>query len=98
MRGIGKGQTVSFIGLEDVSFKIRENAGAPISRITSKEMIQWVMVNTITATVDGLSEWASQGQYWSTTKVLLVQREPKPNTNALLLGRQCQRRRCWMWT
>jgi len=54
-----------------VTAKIRETSRLlevePLEAVDSLHMLRWVMKNTIEATATGLSEWASQGAYFSTT-------------------------------
>ena len=55
-------QSIVFVGSHDVSIKIRELVGLKISEpISSKNVLEYVMANTVKATQSGLLEWARQG-------------------------------------
>eukprot|EP00752_Nemacystus_decipiens_P003638 g3353.t1 len=61
-------QSVVFVGTPDVSTKIGEVAGlSSRERITARDVLGYVMANTVEATRSGLLAWARQGLDFSVT-------------------------------
>eukprot|EP00798_Chlamydomonas_sp_ICE-L_P016366 gene16366-22568_t len=69
LRQLDKGQGLCLVGTADVSVKIREfNNLGPISKsISSLQVLEWVMHNTVQATILGVPEWAHQGLHFIRT-------------------------------
>lgn len=66
LRQVGRGQTLRFVGTPDVTAKIVEVTGEV--KLTCLHVLQWVMANTVQATLTGVSEWARQGLHFATMK------------------------------
>lgn len=67
MRGLGRGQTVCFVGPDEVTRKILALCGtgadatAAQPRVTSLQLLRWVLHNTVEAQIAAIPEWARQG-------------------------------------
>jgi hypothetical protein len=84
LRQLGRGQTLRLVGLPDVTEKIlaanavqlsssssssSDSRGASrSSSVTMQQVLQWVMSNTVQATLHGVTPWASQGLYFTSCK------------------------------
>eukprot|EP00798_Chlamydomonas_sp_ICE-L_P027656 gene27656-7294_t len=70
LRQLDKGQRLCLVGTADVSMKIVEfNNIDPAGRnISSLQVLEWVMHNTVQATILGVPEWAHQGLHFIHTK------------------------------
>lgn len=82
LRQLGRGQTLVLVGLPDVTDKVvaassgaqQQGSGAASSAAGSRAqpsmqaVLQWVMGNTVTATLGGVLEWAGQGIHFAVTK------------------------------
>eukprot|EP00798_Chlamydomonas_sp_ICE-L_P004008 gene4008-14088_t len=68
LRQLDKGQGLCLVGTADVSMKIGEftNMG-PDRSISSLQVLEWVMHNTVQATIHGVPEWAHQGLHFMRT-------------------------------
>lgn len=79
MRMLDRGQKLLFLGTAEVSQKIR--ASCHCKEITSKEILQWVLQNSVSAMDDALVEWARQGTSFAITRdcsqMLLQCEEPQ---------------------
>jgi len=64
MRMLGRGQTLRFLGTEEVTRKICVNSAIPSVNL----LLHWVMRNSITAEEEGLPEWARQGGVFTITR------------------------------
>lgn len=64
MRMLGRGQTLRFLGSEEVTRKMCKDTSRP----SVKLLLQWVMRNSITAEEEGLPEWARQGGVFTLTR------------------------------
>eukprot|EP00434_Breviolum_minutum_P034401 symbB.v1.2.030448.t1/scaffold3429.1/size56941/4 len=77
MRQLGKGQTLEFLASEEVKKKIQEQScvgsrpffqgGEEVPEISSRQLLEWVMANTVKAAEEALQEWAKQGLHFSMT-------------------------------
>ena len=64
----GRGQTLRTVATPDVAAKIARVAGtADHAALTSREVLQWVMENTVQATLRGVLEWSQQGLVYAAT-------------------------------
>jgi hypothetical protein len=71
LRQLGRGQSLRVVGLPDVTKKILAANAAQLSSSSSVKMqqvLQWVMSNTVQATLHGITPWASQGLYFTSCK------------------------------
>ena len=77
MRMLGRSQTLSFTGTEDISAQIQDSwrvkhpsepPAATFDALTSRHLLSWVLHNTVEATAHGLLEWATQGVHFSVAK------------------------------
>jgi hypothetical protein len=80
LRKLGKGQTLRIVGTADVTAKIskackttatyptRLTAAKACASLTSREVLAWVMQNTVQATEEGLLQWSAQGLLFAATK------------------------------
>lgn len=66
LRQLGRGQTLHIVGTPDVTAKIISVTGG--SQPTSLHVLQWVMHNTVQATLHGIPEWSKQGLHFAGTK------------------------------
>ncbi|GAB4822814.1 hypothetical protein N2152v2_009860 [Parachlorella kessleri] len=81
LRRLGRGQGLRIVGTGDITAKICGVAavaaavGAPdnspggeaVLAVTSREVLQWCMANTVQATIRGVPEWAHQGLHFAAT-------------------------------
>ena len=57
----GRGQTLRTVATPDVTAKIARVAGiADQSALTSRDVLNWTMHNTVQATLRGVVEWSQQ--------------------------------------
>ncbi|MBX9448652.1 MAG: hypothetical protein KL787_02555 [Taibaiella sp.] len=79
LRQLGRGQRVVFVGTADITEQIRTvqqqynnndvaYTAPESSEITSKDVLQWVMNNTVDATLKGILEWSKQGLDYAQTR------------------------------
>jgi hypothetical protein len=77
LRQLGRGQTLQVVGLPDVTEKIlaanavqhkRSSSSKRSSSVSMQQVLQWVMSNTVQATLHGVTPWASQGLYFISCK------------------------------
>ncbi len=74
LRQLGRGQTLRFVGTKDITDKICEvnqaagRAVPNLDALSPKHVLQWVMHNTVQATLNGITEWAKQGVHFCNTK------------------------------
>lgn len=70
MRQLGRGQTLRIVGLSDVRDKIiaaNTQLGRSSSCVSMVHVLQWVMSNTVEATLHGVTQWAAQGLHFAVT-------------------------------
>lgn len=67
LRQLGRHQTLHFVSTPDVTSKIQLHACNPAAPVTSLQVLDWVMSNTVQATQQGVMEWANQGLHFATT-------------------------------
>ena len=65
MRRLGRGQTLVLVATAEVSGAIASMSGC--SPIEVRHVLNWVMRNTVTATIEGLLMWAHHGLSFSST-------------------------------
>jgi hypothetical protein len=84
LRQLGRGQTLRFVGTPDVTDKIAAFNGVATDDdgkstdeeqqpLTSRHMLQWIMHNTVQATLGGILEWSRQGLHFVRAKGSLQQ-------------------------
>lgn len=66
LRQLGRGQTLQIVGIPNTTAKIVEITGEAVPK--SLHVLQWVMHNTIQATLNGISDWSEQGIHFAATK------------------------------
>lgn len=77
LRQLERGQSLRFVGSRDITDKIRavasrgavsSGASAQEDDLTSQHVLQWVMHNTVQATLAGIMEWTRQGLHFAVTR------------------------------
>jgi hypothetical protein len=79
LRLLGRGQMLHFAAMPEVTAKIWEvnhhvpssmagSGGGGMEQPTPRHVLQWVMANTVAATLDGILQWSKQGLFFAATK------------------------------
>jgi hypothetical protein len=68
MRQLDKGQSLRFLATRDVELQVRRaNLATHEGDLSSTHVLQWAMSNTVTASLEGLAEFAKQGLLFAHT-------------------------------
>jgi hypothetical protein len=77
LRQLADGQTVEFVGTADVTVNISTVCNVSVNDITSKEILEWAVHNTVTAVREGMLSWALQGLAYYRRHAMLKLMEPE---------------------
>ena len=68
MRQLYAGQSLVVMLPPEIITKVTSFTSAKVEDLQPKDVVNWVLMNTVESITNGISEWASQGSYFCTTK------------------------------
>jgi len=68
MRQLDREQSLNLMLPMEVATRVQQFASKEFDNIIPKDVMRWVLKNTVKEITSGLPGWASQGSYYSTTK------------------------------